>query len=117
VSLSGAIGTADDPTRNETSGINFVIRHLQENDLLKTGPSHLPTALGLRLTFRGWDRLEELRHATDESRVAFMAMKFGDATLDGVYRNHFKDAVKRTGFELRRLDEKQPAGLIDNHMT
>jgi hypothetical protein len=45
-----------------------------------------------------------------------MAMKFGDALLDTAYRECFKHAVARTGFELRRLDEGQPAGLIDNQL-
>lgn len=33
-----------------------------------------------------------------------------------MYQDCFKPSVARTGFELRRLDEKQPAGLIDNQL-
>lgn len=48
--------------------------------------------------------------------MAFMAMKFGDVQLDAVYRDHFKLAVEQTGFRLKRLDEEQQAGLIDDHL-
>jgi nucleoside 2-deoxyribosyltransferase len=45
-----------------------------------------------------------------------MAMKFGDPQLDNIYQNHFKAAVRATEFELKRLDEGQPAGLIDDRL-
>ncbi len=72
--------------------------------------------LGLQLGIKGWDRYELLKKATVESRTAFMAMKFGDAELDRVVEEYFKPAVARTGFELRKLSDKQPAGLIDDQI-
>jgi nucleoside 2-deoxyribosyltransferase len=45
-----------------------------------------------------------------------MAMKFGDEQTDNVYHNRFKQAVEATGFDLKRLDEGQPAGLIDDRL-
>ena len=41
---------------------------------------------------------------------------FGDTELDTIYRDHFKAAVGATGFDLKRLDEGQPAGLIDDRL-
>lgn len=70
----------------------------------------------LQLSFDGWRYLEELRKGKASSRLAFMAMQFGDEQLDAVYREHFKLAVASTGFELKRLDEGQPAGLIDDRL-
>ena len=45
------------------------------------------------------------------SRTAFMAMKFGDSQLDQMVEACFKPAVKRAGFELKKLTDDQPAGL------
>jgi hypothetical protein len=33
--------------------------------------------------------------------------------LDQLVNDHFRVAVASTGFELRRLDDRQPASLID----
>jgi nucleoside 2-deoxyribosyltransferase len=68
------------------------------------------------LTVAGWGRYEELKRGTSAIRSAFMAMQFGDAELDGLYNTHLKKAVAETGFELRRVDENQPAGMIDDHL-
>lgn len=70
----------------------------------------------IRLTFSGWSHVEELRRGHSSSRIAFMAMKFGDAQTDLLFRDHFKNAVSETGFELRRLDEQPQAGLIDDRL-
>ncbi len=70
----------------------------------------------LSLTIDGWARYEELHKVRSESRTAFMAMKFGDDVLDRVVLECFKPAVARAGFELRKLTDEQPAGLIDNQI-
>jgi hypothetical protein len=72
--------------------------------------------IGLLLTMEGWERYEELKRTHSEGRIAFMAMKFGDAGLDHVYETCFKPAVKDAGFELRRIDEQPRAGLIDDQL-
>lgn len=68
------------------------------------------------LSLAGWERLEQLRRGRVTSAIAFMAMKFGDAGLDAFYSGHLKKAVQDTGFRLKRLDEGQPAGLIDDRL-
>jgi nucleoside 2-deoxyribosyltransferase len=45
-----------------------------------------------------------------------MAMRFGDRELDNVVETCFRPAVGRAGFELRKLTDQQPAGLIDNQL-
>ncbi|MGC2853833.1 hypothetical protein ACM64Y_00020 [Novispirillum sp. DQ9] len=69
-----------------------------------------------RLTLAGWRRYEELQRGDTSSTTAFMAMKFGDATLDAIVAGHFRPAVEAAGFRLKRLDDEQPAGLIDDHL-
>jgi len=70
----------------------------------------------MQLTVRGWNRIEELRRSRPDSRIASMAMPFGKPELDAMYFEHFQAAVKATGFTLKRLDEDQPAGLIDDRL-
>ncbi|MBM3554671.1 MAG: hypothetical protein FJX47_03850 [Alphaproteobacteria bacterium] len=68
------------------------------------------------LTFKGWDRYEQLRRGKVSGKTAFMAMKFGDSILDQMVDQHFRPAVEKTGFTLRRLDDEPKAGLIDARM-
>ncbi|UPK33321.1 hypothetical protein IVB18_34610 [Bradyrhizobium sp. 186] len=68
----------------------------------------------LQLTMEGWERYEHLKEQRVESRTAFMALKFNDASLDQAVQECFKPAVARTGFELRTLTDQQAAGLIDD---
>ena len=53
--------------------------------------------------------------ATEDGRP-FMAMEYGDAVVDGMYRECFRPAVKDTGFDLRRLDDAPRAGVIDDRL-
>jgi hypothetical protein len=68
------------------------------------------------LTFEGWRLYEELRRGTPSGRKAFIAMEYGHTDLDALVNDHFKPAVAETGFFLRRLDDDQPAGLIDDRL-
>jgi hypothetical protein len=45
-----------------------------------------------------------------------MAMQFSNEELTRILWEHFKPAVKATGFDLVRLDEDPPAGLIDDRL-
>jgi len=67
-------------------------------------------------SIRGWEFYRDLLGAGSRSRLAFMAMRFGDGELDMIFRDHFKPAVKRAGFDLVRLDERPKAGLIDDRL-
>ena len=68
------------------------------------------------LTTQGWARVEELLRSAKGSRKGFMAMKFGDAQLDTVFREHFRPAVFHAGFDIMRLDDEPRAGLIDDRL-
>lgn len=68
------------------------------------------------LTLKGWELFEELQRGKASGRNAFMAMQFGNAELDQIVEEHFKPAVKAVGFDLKRLDDGQPAGLIDDRL-
>jgi hypothetical protein len=70
----------------------------------------------VNLTLKGWELFERLKRGKASGRNAFMAMPFDDPDLDKIFTDHFKSAVKATGFDLKRLDEGQPAGLIDDRL-
>lgn len=67
------------------------------------------------LSFDGWRRREELRRERRDSRTGFMAMPFGQPGLDLVFAA-FRRGAKVAGFELFRVDEDPPAGLIDDRL-
>jgi len=98
------------------AGFHFIVAGLMKAGLLEgdrlLGPGG---ASNVTLTFPGWERFEELRHGTETNR-AFMAMPYGDTRLDRIVNDHFRVAVGQTGFDLRRLDDAQPAGLIDDRL-
>jgi nucleoside 2-deoxyribosyltransferase len=73
-------------------------------------------SISLGLTMKGWERFYELEKGMVDRRIAFMAMPFNDDRLDRVYKEWFKPACKAVGFELRRVDEKPEAGIINNKM-
>jgi hypothetical protein len=114
VDIYAAIGATDD------DDVAFLVDHCKEAGLVKGHVDYYGggafTILPLKLTIQGWQRFEELRRGTSTARTAFMAMQFGDAQLDAFYRDHLRAAVAATGFDLRRVDEEQPAGLIDDHL-
>ena len=111
VTHGGIIGSKSD------AGFRFVLQHLFDEKLVS---ENMVEAEGdpsqVTLTFKGWEHYETLRKGDKTFRKAFMAMKFGDPTLDEVVNAVFRPAVQQTGFELRKLDDSPPAGLIDNRL-
>ena len=70
----------------------------------------------IQLTHEGWTKYYELQRSNKDSRLAFMAMKYGDEQLDSIFNEIIKDAVSKTGFEIRKLDEEKRAGSIDDKL-
>jgi hypothetical protein len=84
---------------------------LREQGYLRSDEKHF------LLTMPGWAEAERLQNLKAASgNLAFMAMQFGDERLDALVANHYQPAVKAAGFELRRVDQGQPAGLIDDQL-
>lgn len=112
--LSASIGVPINPAKPD-SNFQWLLRQALNTELIERNAGSSPQ-LELRLTFAGWEKYAQFRAERPESRLAFMAMKFDDADLNGVFNNCFKPAVERAGFDLRRLSDHQPAGLIDDQM-
>ena len=102
-------------------GVHYIASHLGDEELItyefqsEIGIS-APYSVTIGLTFKGWDKYEELSRGVSTGNIAFMAMQYGDPRHDEIYKRHFRKAVAETGFVLRRLDESLKAGLIDNQL-
>ena len=96
-------------------GVQFIINHLVDSGYLQ-GDMYGGGECELGLSMEGWNYFDQLNRGAIVSRKVFMAMEFGNAELDAVFENCFKPAVKATGFELFRMDEKPQAGLIDDKL-
>lgn len=94
----------------------WLLNEIKDEGWFTIHPSGIQGRPAFRLSIKGWNLHEELRRRTIVSRNAFMAMQFGDATLEAMLEKCFKPAVARAGFELRPLYEGQGAGLIDNQI-
>lgn len=103
----------------DEDGVYYIAKYLQgegfiyDNDLTTNLIKH---EYKLSMTFKGWDRYYELQRSNKDSRLAFMAMKYGDVTLEKIYNEVIKEAVLKTGFEIRKLEEDKSAGLIDDKL-
>ena len=91
----------------------FVVKHLSDSGILNV-EDRIGRAYAT-LTFKGWRYLDQLHRGAASSRKAFMAMEYGDSTLDECVERA-RHAVKKTGFTLQRLDDMPKAGLIDDRL-
>ena len=101
--------------------LHFIIRHAIDSVAMVRGDingsdQEIDPSSVLHLSFAGWAFYEELKRGHGASQIAFMAMQFNDAELDAVFKDYFEPAVAATGFKLRRIDDGQAAGLIDDKL-
>ena len=82
----------------ENSDAGYVVEQLRDLGEIET---HHTDLWRIRPTYKGWQHYHELKQQVVESRVAFMAMPFGDDELDCIYRDCFRPAVKDTGRRAR----------------
>lgn len=101
------------------AGFSMLVEHLIDKGLV-VGPHETymsgESVAHVALTFEGWDYYESLRVGGATYRKAFMAMKFGDPTLNSLLDEVLRPAAKRAGFDLFKLDDRPIAGLIDDRM-
>jgi hypothetical protein len=118
LALDAWIGAMLPQVAGNASGLRWLIAAMEPNQASADLFLHrfAKGEVVLQLTLAGWERYATLKRVQNESRTAFMAMKFGDAELDNVVDQCFRPAVKRAGFELRVLTDNQRAGLIDDQI-
>lgn len=97
-------------------GLHYIAAALEQLDLVTVSRHTMDGSFEINLTMAGWERYSELKKGASVSRKAFIAMKFGDPELDRFVDDVFRPAVEQTGFKLVRLDDSNPAGLIDDRL-
>jgi hypothetical protein len=110
------VGTTDDPLKRDYGQLNWVLKYLAEARLVLCSLDLHQRTFSGSLTIDGWARYERLKREVVESRTAFMAMAYSNKTLAGIAKDHFVPAVRETGFELFRLDDRPQPGIIDTRM-
>ena len=105
IPLTAEIGALDE------SGVTFILNELAARNLVAW--KYVGGQGEGALTFDGWQRYEELKRSEVSGRTGFMAMDFSNIVLSNIFVEHLKPAARAAGFELIRLDENPPAGLID----
>lgn len=76
-----------------------------------------PELLDATLTLEGWARFEEEKAGKIAGNYGFLAMEFGDETLDRVAEMTIKKCVKeQLGYDLVDMRDVPEAGIIDNIM-
>ena len=109
------IGTAVDVEKTGEPNFSWLWSEIKEKELFRKEQGQ-GSEIPLKLTMSGWEQFEKLRHQTENSYRAFMAMAFNKADIANMLFEHFKPAAARAGFDLKPLNEDQPAGLIDNQI-
>lgn len=115
IGLIGAYGS---------SGVRYILDYLKSEKLIVVENPSTDDPLRERpfdifachLTFQGWERYSSLNKSSNDSNIAFMAMKYGEEELEHFYKNSLKIAIEQTGFQLTRLDERLRPGLIDDQL-
>lgn len=99
--------------------VYYVASHLANQNFIsydRTDTAKSTPPLKFQMKFEGWDYYDQLQNESTDSRIVFMAMKFGDQELNSIVENVFRPAVAKTGFELRILTDFPKAGLIDDRL-
>jgi hypothetical protein len=114
--LAATVGFAVSPEGNDSGAWGWLNSQLTSKGLYRLHGSPPGGMIGIMLEMPGWEKYEALKRQRIESRIAFMALKFGKADVNLAVDECMRPAVTRTGFELRILTDQQAAGLIDNQI-
>lgn len=85
--------------------LDFYISHLADSglveDLQRTARSY-----GLKITFKGWEKIEQMARPNLESKQAFVAMWFSDEVEDAFIKGIIP-LEEDTGFSMMRVDMQE----------
>ena len=68
------------------------------------------------LTFDGWLEYEKLKKGQTNSNKAFLAMQFNSEFITDDLISKMKNSLSEIGYQLESLQDRQQAGLIDDHL-
>jgi hypothetical protein len=94
--------------------LSSLLNVISEMGLIQLTPT-TGTQLNARLTFRGYERVEELTRRQSISSQIFVAMWFDEMTKLG-YENGIKPAIEAVGYTPLRIDDKEHSNKIDDEI-
>ena len=95
------------------SEIVYLLGYLEKSEWIGV-PSHGDRVHKCIVTVEGYRQIEEQKANYDSSQ-AFVAMWFDDS-MEGVFENGIKPAIKAAGYEPLRVDRKPTLGKIDDQI-
>jgi len=100
------------------AGFDQILAYLLERKLLDSEINARGRSMKahVTLTVDGWRHYEALLKNRPLSKIAFMAMQYGNRELENLFLTVLKPAVAKTGFDLCKLNENPRAGLIDDRL-
>ncbi len=84
--------------------LDFHISHLVELGLVKL--DRYQRTYGLTITFKGWEKIEQMAQPNQESRQAFVAMWF-DKKTEEAFSKGIKEVEEDTGYDMMRVDMQE----------
>jgi hypothetical protein len=72
--------------------------------------------LNVTLSLAGWERFESEKKGKFAAKYGFIALQWGDPTLDKLLEDVIKPAVQQLGYELQDMRDSARVGVIDNIM-
>lgn len=71
---------------------------------------------GIRVSIKGYEILDQLAQDSANSSQAFVAMWFNES-LDAAYRDGFSRAIRDSGYQSLRIDQKEHVNKIDDEIV
>jgi hypothetical protein len=87
-----------------------LVRFLEANTISSSD------AYDVDLTLDGWNEFQSEKTGKQQAGYGFLAMKFGDSSLENIAQNHLKPAIQKLGYELVDMRDVAEPGIIDNIM-
>jgi hypothetical protein len=91
----------------DRSELDFYISHLADSGLVEdVQRTAQARSYGLKITFKGWEKIEQMARPNLESKQAFVAMWF-DKELKDAFVKGIKPLEKDIGFSMIRVDMRE----------
>jgi nucleoside 2-deoxyribosyltransferase len=88
-----------------TTAIFFILEQLNEEGYIEIKKGlMLPNEI--RLTVKGWNKVDQLKNSNIDSKDAFVAMSF-NSDLDNIYNNGISKAIEKAGYNSVRVDAQE----------
>lgn len=96
--------------------LRALIDYLEEDGLLEVSEVQAGNKVPVRVTPRGWARLDELTRNPGQGAQGFVAMWFSEA-MALVYDQALSPAISNAGYKPHRVDRREYLGKVDDEIV